>query len=148
MMKWINAFLLSVVIGCTDNTSTNKVEENNSRKESQIAKETFEQFYDRFHKDDSFQLARVSFPLKGYNISGENYNPESKSDSDFYWTRNDWVIQHKPERGGDFKIKLSNLDSNNIEERVFIDHSGFEVIRRFSREDGKWYLVFYGNQDL
>lgn len=107
--------------------------------------ESFDWFYQNFHKDSVFQLQRITFPLAGSDM-GEDYNPIEDKET-FYWTKSNWTLMKTPQLDEDMKLEINKNDST-VSERIYIPDSGFEIIRQFTLIQGKWYLTYYGNQNL
>ncbi|MDR0801721.1 hypothetical protein [Fluviicola sp.] len=106
--------------------------------------EVFENFYNRFHEDSLFQISRILFPLPGHNIDSD-YNPDEKIEI-FKWDKNNWDMQKKI-LDQNFKNELRKYNDSIIE-RIYIENSGFEIVRKFYLHNKKWYLGFYGSQNL
>lgn len=97
--------------------------------------EDFDTFYDKFHKDEKFQLSRIHFPLDGYKN-----DPDGREK----WSRSNWVTmkvkiydidQHK------FKVTYNKKD-DTFYQKVWIDGSGFMSEYRFNQIKGKWFLTY------
>ena len=94
--------------------------------------EDFDQFYDKFHTDSSFQISRLKFPLGGRDEFGN------------HWTINNWHLLKGKIYDVDksrFKVDLKKTDTD-FTERVWIENSGFSSESRFKLIDGKWFLVY------
>ena len=111
-----------------------------------VLTEKFNVFYEHFHSDSVFQISRIIFPLNGYEIN-ENYNPIERTDEDFHWNKSDWKIHRKINGTKDLKI-TTNQSDNLVVETIFIPNTGFEIVRKFKLINGKWFLIFYGEQNL
>ncbi len=96
--------------------------------------ESFDSFYDRFHKDSIFQISRLRFPLGGGPDRGD-VNEE--------WTKENWSM---------LKTKIYDVDTSQYKvyfkklkksftEKVWIVNSGFKLEYRFELIDNKWFLV-------
>ena len=94
--------------------------------------EDFDQFYDRFHKDSSFQVSRLKFPLGGQNQFGKP------------WTTSNWhLLKGKIYDVDKSKFKVDfKKTSTDFYQRVWLDASGFSSESRFKLIDGKWFLVY------
>jgi ribosomal protein L20A (L18A) len=115
----------------------------NTKQELQIEKpilsEDFEKFYEQFHVDSIFQMNHIVFPLEGRPAMKDSIPVPS----DFRWQKNDWVM-HKTydDMGGTFSRSFTNFNNIIIEE--ISDASGeFTMVRRFSKLNGVWHLIFY-----
>jgi len=140
-------FILSsiiVIIIAIFNSCNNSHQENSIPNAKRDSTEVFEKFYNKFHDDSLFQISRILFPLPGYNIDSD-YNPNEKI-INFNWNKNDWVM-HKKILDEKFKNELKKYNDSMIE-RLYIENSGVEIIRKFYLYNNKWYLGFYGSQSL
>lgn len=106
----------------------------------------FDNFYDKFHTDTAFQISRITFPLEGFDVNSDNTFLKEEEDN-FYWQKKDWVYMHHITNKNEFKIEIKRKEKS-IEEKVSLPDSGFYIIRTFSFINEKWYLTFYGFQDL
>ena len=119
--------LLGILFGCKDS----KIQNENP---SIVLPSDFQEFYDRFHSDSTFQLSRVIFPLEG----GENQFGNSSQ-----WSRESWKV-HKP-----FDASLSNytrsfdLMNEIIIEKIKDKYNAFFMERRFSKIQEEWHLIYY-----
>lgn len=103
-----------------------------------VPDEEFEAFYDRFHEDPAFQLARVQFPLRGLPARA------GAAGEDFRWQRTDWQHHQRldPATTGlnsDFAIISDDL----IVESIRHKSGAYGMERRFARLDHEWYLIYY-----
>jgi len=104
--------------------------------------EKFDDFYSRFHSDSLFQLSRISFPIGGF-ILNENGEEEP-------WTRENWIMHKIKATDVDtslFKVNITHTP-DSVSELIFIEDGGFMARRTFKNKDGKWYLVFYSDEDF
>ncbi|HMQ05730.1 MAG TPA: DUF4348 domain-containing protein [Saprospiraceae bacterium] len=97
--------------------------------------EDFDSFYEAFHRDEKFQLARIHFPLEGYRNDPEG---ETK------WSKDNWEMM---------KVKIYDVNKKDFKttwikeaesfyQKVWIDGSGFLSEYRFERIKGKWFLTY------
>jgi hypothetical protein len=97
-------------------------------------------FYEKFHLDSTYQMSHIIFPLEGYPAvtDSNQYVPK-----DFKWQKDKWII-HKPYNDGGGEFSRSFLNFNNIITEEISDASGqFTMVRRFSKMDNDWYLIYY-----
>lgn len=95
----------------------------------------FWNFYQSFHTDSLYQLQRIQFPLDG--IIKHETKAEKHS-----WTKSDWKIQSTPKNLSAFTIKYNNYGS--FVEELIEDNAGlFRMMRRFSKNDTTWTLIYY-----
>lgn len=103
--------------------------------------EDFDEFYHQFHIDQSFQLERIVFPLEGKYVgpAGEKI-----------WKKADWEMHKQPVTSitdPDFEVKINKLDKE-VFEKVALKGSGYYATRKFQKQNGKWYLVYFEMVDL
>lgn len=97
--------------------------------------EEFWTFYRRFHTDSNYQLTRIHFPLDGiikHETTGEKHN----------WDKASWKIQSKPKNLSSYTIQYDNYGSF-IDEIIQDKSEHFRMLRRFSKNDTTWSLIFY-----
>lgn len=93
----------------------------------------FYEFYDRFHEDEEFQIESIHFPLQGISDQGV----------DTLWQSTDWVLHRSfDDYNGTFERSFLNL-KGIVEERISDPDGQFGMVRRFSKMDGKWKLIYY-----
>src|SRR5687767_4007615 len=79
------------------------------------AGEDFDKFYDKFHKDMTFQMSRLKFPLQGHNEFGKA------------WTKTNWQLM----KGKIYEVDKSQYQvdikktSQSFFQKVWIDGAGF-----------------------
>jgi hypothetical protein len=112
--------------------------------------ETFDNFYNKFTSDSSFQITRITFPLKGYtNQTNSNEVKFLKKNStinkplkvNVLWEKQSWVMHHKV-IDTSFKTVRKTTDST-ILEKVYLPNSEYEFISLYKKTRGLWYLVYY-----
>ena len=116
-----------------------------TKEESPELPDDFQTFYDKFHTDTAFQLSHIIFPLQGYPAVTDSaqYVPEN-----FTWAKEKWIL-HRPfdNAGGEFKRSFLNF--NDIITEEISDRSGqFKMLRRFSKMDNEWFLIYYKEMGL
>jgi phosphate-selective porin len=103
--------------------------------------ENFDQFYNRFHSDEDFQMSRIRFPIEGLNIDGNQTTT---------WNKNNWAV---------LTVRIFDIDKkkfktthkktdNSFEQKVWIEDSGFLAEHKFKLIGKKWYLVYAYDQNL
>lgn len=104
--------------------------------------EDFDKFYQKFHNDSLFQMSRVKFPLKGYEM---DTTEQTKS-----WSKQNWTMHRAKISEVDTAVFKTDIEmnSNFRKERIFIDGGGFNSERVFKRINGKWYLTLFVNEDM
>lgn len=102
-----------------------------------IQAEDFEEFYQKFITDESFQLSRIEFPLDGY---------ETDSDTTIYWdSPADWTFLTGSVYDVDtteYKVEIT-YSPIRVVHKIYIEDSGFGATLEYELQDGKWYLVMY-----
>lgn len=97
--------------------------------------ENFDEFYNKFHNDSTFQMSRIKFPLEGGSVDDQG-NVE--------WTKENWTIMKK--RIYDIDTTLYKTDfkktSEKFVEKFWIENSGNSSEYRFELIDKKWFLVY------
>lgn len=144
MYLTVTGIVLISILSCNNNMEINK--QIARRYDLVVLTESFDTFYKRFNSDSVFQISRIIFPVDGYEID-ENYNPNIKKEDDFHWNKSDWKIHRAIKESDDLKITTNKSDSLVVE-TIFIPNSGFELVRKFKLLSGKWFLIFYGEQNL
>ncbi|MEK6479889.1 hypothetical protein WJR50_20265 [Catalinimonas sp. 4WD22] len=110
----------------------------------QTAREDFDEFYEKFLTDSSFQMERIQFPLPGIKTTGE----EEDSDSTYHWTRDEWVMLKKPNlEGTEFERKLQVSDTLATDE-IFTENAGFYFKMVYEPVKRKWHLVYMVDSGL
>ncbi len=103
--------------------------------------EDFVVFYKKFLADSAYQMNHILFPLAGLPSQA---NPETDDLDNFRWKKDAWTLHR------DFDPKTSGFDRSFVlvsDELIieYIIHTShkFGLERRFSKSDGKWYLIYY-----
>lgn len=101
----------------------------------------FAQFYTHFLQDSAFQMAHISFPLKGMpdNALAKGIDPDT-----FFWSAEDWKI-HRPidfETSG-FKQELASFGDGMVIERIIHESGDYAMLRRFAKLADGWALIYY-----
>lgn len=116
--------------------------------------ESFDEFNKLFYSDSLFQMSRINFPLSGtHNIEVEESPTNESGDSIIHqWQKEDWVIlKQNSFQGSDtlkmidgeiYKRKIQKTDVF-VCDSVYIENSGFGVVRKFALRNEKWYLINY-----
>ena len=122
--------LLIFTVGC-----------NSSKKIVSNGVEDFDQFYDRFHADEGFQMSRILFPLEGSSVD---------ADGERIWTSDNWIP---------LKVKIYDIDNvtykidfhkgeDSFVQKFWLPGTGFSAEYRFKRIDNLWYLVYAFDSNL
>lgn len=101
-------------------------------------------FLEKFSTDTLYQIDHIQWPLeKQLALS----HPEDDSES-VMLTEEEWKIQHAfDDMNGTYSQQFINF--NGIITEVTIDKSGqYTMLRRFTKIDDKWKLIFYKEMGL
>lgn len=124
----IRYLLLLLCISCWACQGTKKV--------SAKKQESFDVFYQRFHRDSLFQIERVRFPLNGYAIEGGRVSS---------WSKAEWVMHKNGLEAIDTAIYQTERFTQHevLQERIYQADSGVLIERHFSLLQNQWFLTFY-----
>jgi len=142
----INQVLLLIIIFVFSGCDMNRKK---TEKKDYTSKENFDQFAKAFFTDSLFQTSRINFPLPGshsLNV-GSTFGDSICSE----WKAEEWTMIKKMFPNQDSIIKIGqnvykrkiNRNDSVVEERIYIENSGFEELQKFVIKDGKWYLSYY-----
>jgi len=97
--------------------------------------ENFDEFYNRFHKDESFQLTRLKFPLGGAMVDESGRKK---------WTKKNWGLMKVEIYDVDTKLYKTDYKKgkNTFYQKFWLENSGFSSEYRFELINNKWYLVY------
>ncbi len=131
-------FNFILMLSCSNKTEKGSIQSNKP--------ESFEKFMQLFNTNESFRNSRIETPLPGFNSDDfeDDYDNESEVLEDYYW--NDQEIKlylkedYSPEK---YNISIVNKNDTIVEDRIFIDGSGFEIKRKFKLKNNNWYLSYY-----
>lgn len=107
-----------------------------------IVVEDFEIFYHKFHMDSMFQMARIKFPLQGYEMDTAEIVQG--------WDKENWVMHRAKISEVDttiYKVKIEKDEYKHFE-KVYIEGGGFNLERVFKRIKGQWYLTSFVNEEM
>ncbi len=123
-------------------TTTKKQVENNSlvSNSQDISPDSFDEFYQRFHKDSLFQMEHIIFPLEGKPMLADS----SQIGKKFYWKKENWKM-HRAFDDDSFQRYKDNYEDLVIEK--LCDPMGFCLERRFSKIGDNWFLIFYSSMN-
>lgn len=107
-----------------------------------IMAEDFDRFYTKFHTDSNFQMQRINFPVKGFRINNQGEKIE--------WDKNNWLMHRMKITDVDTsEFKIEVVEKGNIRREIlYIPGSGFRTERVFEQKNGKWYLVYFTDENL
>ena len=72
-LGYLNLFLFVLVVTTISCSTSKKGQKENADVEN------FDQFYNRFHSDEKFQMSRIRFPIEGVNIDAIKLLPGIKT---------------------------------------------------------------------
>ena len=100
----------------------------------------FEEFYKKFHKDTTFQLGHISFPLAG---SPAMVDTLVVTDIPFFWEKDQWEYHRAFDPASQFDRSFIVLGPELINERY--QHRELPLImeRRFAKTSDGWRLIYY-----
>ena len=95
-------------------------------------------FYNEFHRDSTYQMAHISFPLKGMKVIEDIGGGE-----EYMYSQDEWII-HKPfdDMGGTFTRSFEEF-GGIVAETMIANGGQFISVRRFAKLSGEWNLIFY-----
>jgi len=97
--------------------------------------EDFAVFYERFHSDSLFQMARIRFPLDGLIVDGNDQ---------IIWTPDNWELMQTRVYQVDttqFKTKVKKK-KKYFEQTLWMEGTNFSSKRRFEILGNRWFLVY------
>jgi hypothetical protein len=103
--------------------------------------EDFDKFYDRFHKDMSFQMSRIKFPLEGEYTDGDKTTK---------WSRSNWIPMKEKIYDIDrstYKVSYKRTE-DSFSQKVWLENAGFSAEYRFQLTGRKWHLVYAMDSNL
>lgn len=100
----------------------------------------FQVFYELFHRDSSYQMEHIVFPLEGL----PDYADPAVAGEKFYWEESAWTL-HKPwdKENSDFRKEILMPGDRMIVERLFLIDKPLMAERRFAKMGDEWYLIYY-----
>jgi len=142
-MKHFFSFMLLLITlnGCNNKPETNK---------NKIGKiENFDEFIDKFSKDNIFRISRVKFPLKGFNSDETDFNAKDKI---YIWEKEDWLFYATEDfknimNDSSIKSKVVKTEANMIY-NIYKNDSGYDIKYEFKQIENKWYLEFYSYKNF
>lgn len=99
----------------------------------------FNDFYEEFHGDTTFQMDHIIFPLKGLvaRLDSTGMQREEK-----IYTKENWVFHRSFVKDGSYNQSYQLLGDLLIE--TIKDNLGLlEIERRWAHMDSTWFLIYY-----
>ncbi|WP_029904181.1 DUF4348 domain-containing protein [Prevotella sp. 10(H)] len=110
----------------------------NDLQSTKQAPENFKDFYEKFLTDEEFQLSRINFPLEGEIIDEDIEITGEIEETDWEMLTNSIYEVDTDE----YQVEIKE-DADEVFHRVYIQDSGVDIIEKYKRIKGKWYLVYY-----
>jgi hypothetical protein len=103
----------------------------------------FVAFYEKFHRDSSYQMAHITFPLDGMPSGG---SADSIDLETFRWTADKWRM-HRAEQFDEkeFVRSFEQPFEGAIVESIMKKNTPFGTMRRFMKRGNEWFLIFYAD---
>lgn len=142
-----NIISLSAIIAILFLSSCGIFNKNKGTETTRLKNETYEEFYQKFHSDMTFQVERISFTdkkiksvptLTGFNDEGKGKNS---------WTSENWINHRAKMSSVDrnlYEVDIQKGDDKVVETLTAKDKSLF-FTRTFQKIKGKWHLVHSEN---
>lgn len=113
------------------------------QRSTQVPKELpvdFQVFYELFHRDSSYQMEHIVFPLEGLP---DYANTETWEGKPFVWLEDNWEM-HRPWKGSEeFRQEWAILAEGMIRERLIHTSRPIMTERRFAKMGDDWFLIYY-----
>ena len=141
--KIIVWLILFTVLGCKENQAGKDADLEGDLEKSELP-EGFMGFLDQFGKNSIFQMNHIQWPLEVQRaLSEEGEEPEMISLDPANWR----LQKTFDDMQGTYTQQFINF--NGIVTELTADKSGqYTMIRRFSKIDGDWKLIFYKEMGL
>ena len=101
----------------------------------------FQVFYELFHRDSSYQMEHIRFPLEGLPDYADSMTIAS---GHYTWDAKDWVM-HQRQLADDpeFQREVSMFGDFVVRERYVHKERPLMTERRFEKDQGEWFLIYY-----
>ncbi len=99
-----------------------------------------------FNTNESFRNSRIASPLPGFNSDDveDDYDKEAEVLEGYFWKDEEIKLYLKENyNSGKYIKNVVNKNDTLVEDRIFIDDSGFEIDRKFKLINNNWYLIYY-----
>jgi len=145
-MKLCSTFviLFLVAVGCKDDNAATVDEELSGEIEEVKLPDGFMTFIDKFSTDSIFQMNSIQWPLQK-QIAKQH--PEDDEET-ITINPEEWKLHRTfDDMNGTYSQQYINF--NDVITEMTVDKSGqYTMIRRFSKIDGDWKLIFYKEMGL
>ena len=100
---------------------------------------SFEDFYERFHSDSTYQMDHILFPMDGIPPMADS----TFNEAEFQWTMENWRLHRAFDfQDSDYEQQLDTFGEDVVVETIRHRSGKFGMMRRFARMDGEWYLIY------
>lgn len=119
-----------------------------------VKEEKFDDFYNRFYSDSTFQISRIVFPLPGEwsNIIYGDEVVEDQSNDTFlvknnklFWQKKGWRFLGTIHSNDKVLFKTFKKDGAVIREEIQSKKERWVITNEFSLIDKKWMLIYHGD---
>lgn len=101
----------------------------------------FQVFYELFHRDSTYQMEHIVFPLAGFP---DYAAPEQLQPGAFAWEESEWTLHTgKITENSDFQKETVILTDQMIRERLIHKTRALMTERRFAKMGEEWFLIYY-----
>ncbi len=138
--SWVIGLLSLLLVGCQ---SQGNQEEPAEALAGDALPADFVSFYEQFHRDSSFQMDRIIWPLEGVpDNAGDRL-----TDRTFRWQRDDWRIMKPIDVQSSFQREFLPMSDELIIEKITNNTGQFALIRRWAVISGDWHLIYYAGMN-
>lgn len=105
----------------------------------------FAEFYERWHRDSTFQMEHIQFPLQGLPPRADS---ATVARNNFFYQQEDWTL-HRPVNysKSDFNREFVTLGQDIIIEYILHQSGDYGMMRRWARQDGEWTLIYFADMN-
>lgn len=101
----------------------------------------FQVFYELFHRDSSYQMEHIVFPLAGIP---DYATPEQIQPGGYLWEEAEWSLHKgKNNENSDFSKETVILSDQMVRERLIHKTRPLMTERRFAKMGEDWFLIYY-----
>ncbi|MDD4150236.1 MAG: hypothetical protein PHE33_09425 [Bacteroidales bacterium] len=130
---------MSLLFSCQNPDNNNEkdqveVEKQKTEEKIEVENENFNDFYNHFISDKTFQIERVNFP-----IEGKYYEEDVARD----WTKDNWsyiITNINDIDKNEFNVDIDETETS-VSHTISLPNSGFSMSCRFDLINQKWYLT-------
>ncbi len=151
-LKIIVLLLIIVLSACELKNATSKEV---FKKIESNEEESFSKFESLFFTDESFQLSRIKFPLRGTSTdyvfdettaSATQNDTFSIQNGKFFWNKAGWIKLNRFDNSSkDFKMEQI-VSENRVTQIIKGTDSDFTITIEFAKIKGKYFLVYYSSE--